>query len=486
FLLYDTYGMPFELTADWLKKNNMPVSKEAFDKELIRQKDRSKSQSAMKGDVFAAGGVDYGVKETKFLGYKQNCLKAKALKIFKAGKEVKKITRGEEAAIILDKTVFYAESGGQAGDTGELSKGKSVFEVLDTKKADKIILHIGRVKSGSFKKNDFVSAKINSTRRRSVAGNHTATHLLQAALRRVLGAHVRQQGSFVGEERLRFDFTHFKQITPQELSRIEETVNDYILKGHALAGRQMGLAQAKKSGALAFFAEKYSSKVRVVSIGDFSRELCAGTHLENTALIGLFKIIREGSIASGIRRIEGVTGSYAYKLIKEEAGVISDISSLLGVPAQRIAEELNKKFALLKKLEGQLNSQALDSLKSSTDDIIASAGRIKGVKVITKIIENLDMGLLRKNVDLIKEKVDNAVIALGSSAGGDRALLVIGVTGDLAKEKIDASVLIRGIAGIIGGSGGGRSDFAQAGGNRPQELTQALEELKNMLARTLK
>ena len=303
-------------------------------------------------------------------------------------------------------------------------------------------------------------------------------------MRKVLGAHVQQQGSLVAQERLRFDFTHFKDLTQEELNRIEETVNHYILEGCLLTGKQVELSQAKKSGALAFFAEKYTGKVRVVSVGDFSKELCAGTHLENTAQIGIFKIVHEGSIASGIRRIEAVTGSYAYKLVKEEKGIISDISRMLNVPAQRITEELQKKSALIKELQRQLEAQMLDSLKSSLDNLIASAEEIKGVKVITRVMENLDMGLLRKNVDLIKEKADSAVIALGSQSAG-RALLVIAVTNDLAQKGIDASALIREIAGIVGGSGGGRKDFAQAGGNEPQNLTKAIEQLKNTLTRLL-
>ncbi|MDI6606260.1 MAG: alanine--tRNA ligase [Candidatus Omnitrophota bacterium] len=514
FVLYDTYGIPLELTADWLKKNQIPISKEAFDQELIRQKNRSKSQSAMKGDVFTASGIDYAVKETKFLGYKENSLKAKVLKIInpsaalridtedgvffarpkgwgldaaeciKSQAEVKKLNAGEEAAIILDKSVFYPESGGQVGDTGELAKGKSVFEVLDTRKADKVILHIGRVKSGSFKKNDFINARINLARRRSIAANHTATHLLQAALRKVLGAHVQQQGSQVSEDRLRFDFTHFKDLTREELNRVEESVNNYILRADVLIAKEMELSQARKSGALAFFAEKYADKVRVVSIGDFSRELCAGTHLENTAQIGIFKIIHEGSVASGVRRIEAVTGNYVYKLVKEQQDIILEISTTLNVPAQKITEELKKKTALIKELEKQLNLQMLDSLKSSLDNIIAEAVEIKGTKVVTKVMENTDMGLLRKTVDLIKEKVNNAVIALGSTQAG-RVLLVIGVTPDLVQKGIDASGLIRDIAGMVGGSGGGRKDFAQAGGNKPEELQKALQELKNTVARLL-
>jgi len=481
FQLYDTYGLPQEITKDWLDKQGMKISQGAFNRELETQKQRSKSQSAMKGDVFSVKGLGLSGKETKFLGYKECQTSAKILKITKDGQEVKKIAKNDAAEIILDKTSFYAESGGQIGDTGEIIKGKNIFEVLDTKRFDKIIVHIGKIKEGNFKKNDAVRAKVNIERRLAIARNHTATHLLQAALRKILGQHVQQQGSLVAEDRLRFDFTHFKDIDRAQLNRIEELVNNYILNNHNLNVKEMPLAEAKKKGALAFFGEKYESKVRVVAVADFSQELCAGTHLDSTGQIGLFKITQEGSVARGIRRIEAVTGSIAYKMLKNEEKILEEIALLLNTSRDNALQALENNLSKLKTLEKQLHAQKIDDLKSLAEDSLKEAERVNGILIITKVIEGLNMDLLRKTVDLIKQKLDNAIICIGSSSAA-RAFLVIGLTDDLCQKGIDASELIRKVSLGIGGSGGGRKDFAQAGGNKPQDFEKAFQELKNIIS----
>jgi len=480
FQLYDTYGMPLELTAGWLKDQRIDISKEAFDKQMEAQRARSKLQSAMKGDVFSAADTEFGVKETSFLGYKSFSAKTKILKIIKDNKEAKKIVQGESASIILDKTPFYPESGGQVGDTGEIIKGKNIFMVCDTKKTGRVIVHMGMVKSGSLKKNDLVSAQIAIQRRLAIARNHTATHLLQAALRKVLGAHVQQQGSLVAPERLRFDFTHFKEVKREELDRVEEIVNSLIINNLNVESKEKTLQEAKKSGALAFFWEKYEGMVRVVTINGESKELCAGTHLEFTRQIGLFKIIQEGSVTSGVRRREAATGDYAYKKTKEGESILAEISTTLNVPAGKINQELEKMGMRIKELEKELSAKKLNALKTSIDKFLEEAEIINDVKVIAALIDNTEMDLLRKNVDLIKEKAQNSIVVLGSNYRG-RALLVIGVTSDLCDKGVDASKLISDISGIIGGSGGGRKDFAQAGGNSPQNLDKALEELKNII-----
>ena len=490
FILYDTYGIPLDLTRDWWDKNKIKIKfienafSEAIKRESAEQKERSKLQSTMKGDVFGIKDLDYGAKETKFLGYVDYESDAKILKIIKAGAEIKKTGANETVEIILDKTPFYPESGGQIGDSGEFIKGKNIFEVLDTQKIGKVILHIGRVKAGSFKKGDTVSARINSGRRLCIARNHTATHLLQAALRKVLGAHVQQQGSLVGEDKFRFDFTHFKDIDTAHLDRIEEIVNGYIINNYQLQVKQMTLSEAKKTGALAFFGEKYEGKVRVVSINDVSGELCAGTHLDSTGQIGIFKIIQEGSVASGVRRIEAATGTFAYKMIKEEGRVIGDLSSVLGVPTDRVNVELEKRLNKIKELEKQLNSQKFKSVQASLDDLNNNTEVINGIKVITYVTKNLDVNTLRKTVDLIKEKVNNAnaFIAVGTANANDNVMLVFGATPDLCSKGVDADSLIKQVAPEIGGSGGGRKDFAQAGGNKPGNLENAIKKLKDILS----
>jgi alanyl-tRNA synthetase len=485
FQLYDTYGIPLEFTQEWLeKKTGRPVEKSftfRFNIGLKEQKDRSKSQSAMKGDVFDVKGLDLGVKESKFSGYKEYQTKAKILKIVKDSAPVKRINKDEQAKIILDKTVFYPESGGQVGDTGELIKGKNIFEVADTQKTDKVIIHIGRVKEGSFKQADAVLAKINIERRLSIARNHTATHLLQAALRKVLGVHVQQQGSLVAEDRLRFDFTHFKDIKKDELDRLEEIVNNYILSNYALQSKQMPLAQAKKQGALAFFGEKYQNNVRVVSVAEFSKELCGGTHLDSTGQIGLFKITQEGSVARGLRRIEAVTGKQAYKIIKEQESTVADIASALSVPEDKIVQELQKRLSRIKELEKQLSAHKSDILKTSIDTDIKNVTNINGINLVTHV--DVDMNSVRSAVDLIKEKVENNTIVFSSTGNNlkGQVFLAIGITGDLCERGVDASWLIKEMAAETGGSGGGRKDFAQAGGNKPENLEKALQKLINIL-----
>jgi len=480
FVLHDTYGIPLELTKIWLAKHNLEFSQNSFEKEMSCQKERSKAKSNMQGDVFAGCALKLKLPATKFTGYKADKAPAKILAIIKDGRENKKAIQGDAVKIILDKTPFYAESGGQAGDSGEFAKGKNIFMVSNTETAGGNIIHTGVVKAGVFSKGQTLTAKIDQERRISIARNHTATHLLQAALRKVLGVHVQQQGSLVEAERLRFDFNHFKAIESLELSRIEEIVNNSIMSNYPLQKKEMTLALAKKSGALAFFAEKYASKVRVVSIGSLSKEFCGGTHLDYTGQIGYFRILQEGSIASGIRRIEAITGTYAQKLIAEQNDILADLASRLNTSEQKLSAELERKLKQIKELENQLNAQKLDSLKDNLEAIIQSAENIHGINLITKVFTGAEMDILRKNMDLIMAKTQNAVVALGSAQQG-KALLVVGLTPDLVSKGVDAVKLIRQISGLIGGSGGGRSDFAQAGGNLPENFAQAFVKLKEII-----
>ncbi|MDP2941398.1 MAG: alanine--tRNA ligase [Candidatus Omnitrophota bacterium] len=481
FQLYDTYGIPLELTKDWLKKNKLEFSQESFNRQLGEQKTRSQARSAMKGDVFDFKALHLDVKKTKFSGYRQDIVTgAKILKLLKGDSLAKKISQGDSATIILEQSTFYPESGGQVGDNGECIKGKNTFEVLDTQKSGPVILHIGKVKAGSFKSGDAVTAKINAERRMDIARNHTATHLLQAALRKVLGPHVQQQGSLVAAERLRFDFTHFKDISDEEIGRIEQFVNEAILQNLPVGKKEKTLAEAKKSGALAFFAEKYANKVRVVSVGEISRELCGGTHLHSTTEVGHFRILQEGSVSSGIRRIEAVTGRAALKIIQGQEEAIRELSALLAVPAQRLLPELEKKIARIKELEKQLNLKTLSTLQSNIDELVKDSVNINNIKFISKVISDVDISALRSAVDLARKKVNSSVIAFGSSAGG-RASLVIGLSADLIGKGLDAAALIKQVAPLIGGSGGGRQDFAQAGGNKPENFPEAFAELRKLV-----
>ncbi|MFH1678308.1 MAG: alanine--tRNA ligase, partial [Candidatus Omnitrophota bacterium] len=322
FELYDTYGVPIEVAAAELAASNKSLDQGILDRMLNSQRERSRISSSMKGEVFDLSQSPVKIRKTHFSGYRHNELNAKVIAILKDNSEVKKINQGEKARVVLDRTVFYPEGGGQVTDTGRIKKGKNVFLVERVTRADKVIFHIGILESGTIRKNDFVKASIDSNRRLDIARNHTVTHILQAVLRDVLGGHIRQQGSLVAPGRLRFDFAHFKDVSRDELKRIEELVNRRIWDNDKLCVKQMPLDQARRIGALAFFQEKYRKKVRVVSIGDYSRELCAGAHIFFTGQIGLFKIISESSVSSGVRRIEAVTGRFAYAKMQEQQDII--------------------------------------------------------------------------------------------------------------------------------------------------------------------
>ncbi|MDD5465046.1 MAG: alanine--tRNA ligase [Candidatus Omnitrophica bacterium] len=468
FLLHDTYGIPLDLTKEWLDKHKISFSQKVFEQAMEEQKARSKSASAMKGDVFGAKALDIKVKETNFVGYKGNAAEAKILAILENGKEVNEISSGDALQIVLDQTPFYAEAGGQVGDSGELINGKNVFEVLDTKKIDNVILHIGRARSGNFKKGDKIVAKINVGRRLNIARNHTATHILQASLREVLGSHVQQQGSLVSAEKLRFDFTHFKGLSTEEIARVEELANSYILKKYAVASKEMALKDAKKLGALAFFEEKYGENVRLVQIGNISKELCGGTHLTNIKQIGLIKIISESSVASGIRRIEAVTAKFAEQFVKEQE--------------QKAVEESKKRSRLeeLKAQEKKRSAEINNLLPAKSLELSEKSVTLNGMKAVFSVEDNLDMNALRLLADMIKGKLNQAVIALGSQ-DGSRACLVIGLTADLCAKGLSAKNIILQVAPLIGGSGGGREDFAQAGGSAPENFALVFDKIKDII-----
>ncbi len=484
FLLHDTHGIPLETTKSILEKNNIPFSSESqkvFERELNLQKDRSKAGSAMKGDVFSVKELQLkNVQPSVFTGYQSFSGQAKIIKILLDSGEVDRILGGQEGTIILDSTPFYAESGGQVGDTGTIVAGENIFEVLNTHKTEKISLHIGKVKSGSFKAGDAVQANIDMGRRMAIARNHTATHLLQSALRKVLGTHVQQQGSYVSDERLRFDFTHHRGVKADELSRVEEIVNGYVIENLPVTKKEMTLGQARQEGALAFFAEKYEDKVRVVSVEGVSKEFCGGTHLDFTGNIGLFIILNESSIASGVRRIEACTGTTAYKAMKAQEDALSGISQALKTPPDKLAGEVEKRLKQIRDLEKEISALKLNNVAASIDELLKHAEVINGIKIITSEIQGADMAMLRKTVDLLKEKETGIIIALGSAAGAQVSFIIASnITG------VDSSVLIKQIAPEIGGSGGGRKDFAQAGGTQPENLEKAFVKLKEIIRQGL-
>ncbi|MGE5309322.1 MAG: alanine--tRNA ligase [Deltaproteobacteria bacterium] len=475
FQLYDTYGIPLELTRDWLAKNGLSMSMPAFEKAMAGQKERSKTLSAMKGDVFSVTELNLkGLPRTQFLGYERFETTAKVLKVIRDPKDA------ALASVVLDKTVFYAESGGQIHDVGILSKDGLIFSVTGVEKEDDIFVHTGTLK-GDLKEGDTVEAKIDVHYRMSVARNHTATHLLQSALRAVLGQHVQQQGSMVDQDRLRFDFTHFKDVSDEELARVEKMVNEFVLANMPVHKKEMDLADARQEGALAFFGEKYGEKVRVVSIGDVSKEFCGGTHLDMTGSIGLFTVISESSVASGVRRIEARTGIGAYETVKAHEEMIAAAAQLLKSPRDKVVGELEKRLAHIKELEKEVASQKTEKIKTRAAELVKKAETVGGRGFIGQVLEGLDMNLLRAAVDAIRQKTQNSVIVLGTSQEG-KAYLVVALTPDLAKGTLNAQKLVQAAAPVLGGSGGGRPDFAQAGGPRTENLMKAIEEVKKTIA----
>lgn len=468
FLLHDTYGIPLELTKEWLDKQKIDFSQQAFEIAMEEQKSRSKIGSAMQGDVFGAPKLAVaGLPKTQFLGYDQLETKAKVIKV------IMDLDHPDRMGVILDKTVFYAESGGQVGDIGVLSIGANVFSVIDVQKSDDVFVHWG--KFANFPNNgDIVDAKIDAIYRMNIARNHTATHILQAALRKVLGNHVQQQGSLVGPEKLRFDFTHFKKLSKEEILRVEEVANAYILNEYSVGCKEMPLKEAKKSGALAFFEEKYAESVRVVSVGGISNELCGGTHITDARQIGLIKITSEGSVASGVRRIEAVTARFAEQFIEEQA--------------KRDAQESERKNKLQEEKDRQKKRSAEMSgiVLKRVPLLIENAAKLNGVNTIFSVEENLDISALRQLADMIKDKLSQAVIVLGArNESENKVFLVVSVSQTLLSKGMDAGELIRQVSGFIGGSGGGRKDFAQAGGSKIENLTLAIDKLRDIINKLL-
>ncbi|MCM8792555.1 MAG: alanine--tRNA ligase [Candidatus Omnitrophica bacterium] len=474
FKLYDTYGIPLELTEDFAHKHGFRISYDIFNQLLLNQRRLSQKKSVIENKVFVHKGVEMNIPASKFLGYKLYEAKAKILKIDKVG---------ENFEIILDKTAFYPESGGQIADTGTIEKGKNIFEVLDTQKRDNIIVHIGRFRTGRLKEKDYVLAKIDYKRRISIARNHTATHLLQSALRKVLGEHVQQQGSYVGAEYLRFDFSHFKPLTFNEIRRLEEVVNGYILENDRVIKKEMTLRQAKKLKALAFFEEKYEKKVRVVIIGDYSKELCGGTHLDFTSEIGIFRITGFSSVAQGIKRIEAKTGWSAYEKIKNESDLIQNICEMLNTNQENLLLHLEKRIKRLKELQKTLSNFQLEYIKSSLDKMFLEAEQIRGLRVIFKFIADMDIEVLRKSGDLFRERYSDIVVLL-ATVFENKLFMIITLGEEAVNKGLDADKIIKEIAGVAGGSGGGRKDFAQGSAPNISNTEKSLHlKLKEIIDR---
>lgn len=481
FKLYDTYGFPADLTGDIARERELKIDQAGFDKEMEAQRERAKQANQF--------GVDYNQAITiegksEFTGYDGTENIATVVAIFtKEGESVQQLTTGQDGQVVLDNTPFYAESGGQTGDIGELLMEDGAFTVTDTQKSGDAIVHIGYLSHGEIHVNEGVSAKVDPVRRNSIKLNHTATHLLHAALRKVLGEHVQQKGSQVGPDRLRFDFSHFEGISVNALRTVEQLVNEQIRANTLVDTQLMNIDDAKNAGAMALFGEKYADEVRVVQMGEFSTELCGGTHVERTGDIGLFRIISEGGIAAGVRRIEAVSGRYALDNLYNIADQLTDVTGIvkgdMGNVQDKVRQMVDHTRWLEKEVE-RLNAK-LTSLASGS--LVEQAKEVAGAKVLVANLEGSNGKALRGTLDELKAKLESCVIVLSAVTDG-KISLIAGVSKDLT-SKVKAGELVNMVAQQVGGKGGGRPDMAQAGGSDAAALPAALESVTPWLQEKL-
>ncbi|HAG28618.1 MAG TPA: alanine--tRNA ligase [Alteromonas macleodii] len=475
FKLYDTYGFPTDLTNDVAREHDLKIDEEGFEAAMQAQRARAQQASNFGADYNSKLAIDH---TTSFTGYTDVEGQVNVVELIADNAFVEKLEDGQEGVVVLDSTPFYAESGGQAGDKGVLRVANGEFIVTDTQKMGNAFAHKGIAK-GSVSKGDTATAAIDAANREAIKKNHSATHLLHAALREILGEHVTQKGSLVEAPRMRFDFSHFEAVTAEQLAEIERRVNQEIRANHTLATELMDLDEAKASGAMALFGEKYDEKVRVVTMGPFSVELCGGTHVTRTGDIGLFKITSEAGIASGVRRIEAVTGEHALEVVQTQQVTLSSLSALLKTDSQNVLDRVVSLQNQTKELEKALNSAKQKLASQQGADMLSNAVEINGVKVLIANLEGVEAKSLRSMMDDIKNRIGEGIVVLGV-ANDAKVNLIAGVTKNLT-SKVKAGELVNFVASQVGGKGGGRPDMAQAGGDQPENLGQALDSVNAWL-----
>lgn len=486
FKLYDTYGFPVDLTADIARERGLTLDNAGFEKAMEQQRHRARAASNFSVDMSELPETDL---ETKFSGYElmtqETTQEATVEALYRDGKTAKSLKSGDYGGVILDTTPFYAESGGQVGDTGELSAEGIVFNVSDTQKQGSAHVHLGKLQKGKLKIGQLVNCKVDQTRRLHIMRNHSATHLLHAALRKLLGEHVTQKGSLVSEDRLRFDFSHTEPMSAAQLLQVESLVNHQILENKRTEVQVMTLEDAKQSGAMSLFGEKYDESVRVLKIGgEFSIELCGGTHVSSTGDIGLMKIVSESGIAAGVRRLEAVTGEGALDWVYEIEQKLNDMAQLLKTDRASAVSRLQQQLEKTRSLEKTLLKLHAKQASSVGNDMASEAEDIEGIKVIARRMEGADVNMLRDTVDQLKNKLGTAVLVL-ASVEGDKVTLIAGVTKDTT-DRIKAGELVNFVAKQVGGKGGGRPDLAQAGGDNPAELDSALASVQGWVRDKIK
>ncbi|HBV1837503.1 alanine--tRNA ligase [Klebsiella quasipneumoniae] len=480
FRLYDTYGFPVDLTADVCRERNIKVDEAGFEAAMEEQRRRARESSGFGADYNAMIRVD-GASE--FKGYDHLELNGKVTALFIDGKAVDSVSAGQEAVVILDQTPFYAESGGQVGDKGELKGTGFSFAVSDTQKYGQAIGHIGKVASGSLKVGDAVQADVDEARRQRIRLNHSATHLMHAALRQVLGTHVAQKGSLVNDKALRFDFSHFEAMKPEEIRAVEDLVNAQIRRNLAIETNIMDIDAARASGAMALFGEKYDDRVRVLRMGDFSTELCGGTHAARTGDIGLFRISSESGTAAGVRRIEAVTGEGAMAMLHAQSDQLSDIAQLLKGDSHNLGEKVRAALERTRQLEKELQQLKEQAAAQESANLSSKAEEINGVKLLVSELAGVEPKMLRTMVDDLKNQLGSTVVVLATVADG-KVSLIAGVSKDVT-DRVKAGELVGMVAQQVGGKGGGRPDMAQAGGTDASALPAALASVKGWVSAKL-
>jgi len=472
FKLYDTYGFPYDLTADIARERKLTMDKSGFDTAMDAQRERARAVKSFSSDYAQAIEVD---ETTEFTGYEKLQDSSVTTALYKEGQVVEQLNEGEQGMLVLDHTPFYAESGGQVGDQGELVSGDTVFQVSDTQKQGNAFLHIGTVSKGSVTVGSSVDAYVEETDRQQIAEHHSATHLMHAALRDVLGEHVQQKGSLVDNEKLRFDFSHFEPITAEQLAQIESLVNTHIRCNHDVETKVMSQEDAIASGAMALFGEKYGDSVRVLDMGGFSIELCGGTHVQRTGDLGVFKIISETGVAAGVRRIEAVAGGQAMKWLDDSESALVNVASLVKAKRSDVVQKVEQLLTQNRQLEKELEKLKAKMASSQGSDLASQAQDIAGINVLAAKLEGADVKVLRETLDQLKNKLGQAAIVL-ATVNGEKVSIVAGVSKDKT-NIIKAGDLVNVVAEQVGGRGGGRPDMAQAGGTNPAGLDAALKSV---------
>ncbi len=482
FRLYDTYGFPVDLTADIAREHGLTVDMAGFEAAMEQQRERARSASRFEGRTTLPAELASGLAPTRFLGYETLvCDDSKLLAILRDAKSVEGLQDGEDAILILDRTPFYAESGGQVGDSGTLATANGRFEVADTVKLGGAFHgHLGRWRGSELRKGATLRAAVDGARRHATVLNHSATHLLHAALRQELGTHVTQKGSLVAPDRLRFDFSHFQPITADELRRIEDLVNAEVRRNTEAEIREMAYQDALDFGALALFGEKYGDEVRVLRMGEFSTELCGGTHVARTGDIGLFKIVSESGVAAGVRRIEALTGAAAIAYMADNDARLGEVTELLAASSSDVVDKLRQLFERTRRLERELESIKSKAASAASLDLANQATDVAGIKVVAARVDGLDAKSLRDAVDTLKQKLGDCAVLLAAASAG-KVALVAGVNGR-ALESIKAGALVAHVAAQIDGKGGGRADMAQGGGVDSPALQAALDAVPEWVA----